>query len=1023
MIGTILDDKYRIDALIGRGGMGVVYRATQLALSREVAVKILRADRLPTTTHVDRLGHEARLSAKLRHPNLVEIYDFGVAPGAGAYLVMELIDGRSLREELRSRETMPPHEAVRLIRAICSGLHAVHEAGVLHCDLKPENVLLVDTASGVAPKLLDFGVAKILADERTVAPEADDIGGGSPRYMAPEQCVGEGLDRATDVYALGCILYELLTGRGPFVATTIAGLLVHHVATAPAPPSARRLDLPDALDRVVLRALEKAPSARYATVADLAEALAPFEAAAAAPPPHNLSPAGAPLVGRAAEIERAKAMLARSRLVTLVGPGGIGKTSLSLQVAREVLGRFADGVWFVDLSSAHDAEGVVRATAAALGVRGGPGETLASAVAEHARRRRLLLVLDNCEQVHEAVASFAGRMLDVAPGVRVLATSRFVLATGDDMAVPPLEIPRETPSPHVVQLADCASVRLFVERARRRVADFRVDEQNAAALSVLARRLEGIPLAIELAAARVSVLTVEQIVARLEDRFRLLGGRGRTDAARHETLRATMEWSYRLLDEPERRLLNRLSVFVGGWTAESAEAVASASAECSVLSAESSDPSSTQHSALSTQHFLDRLVDRSLVVAEPGEGGARYRMLETIRDYAWERLVEDGALDDAIDAHRRWALDLAERHGPNVRGATAEVAFAALAPEVENLRTALSRCGEPEVETRVRLSAAMGRYWVDCGSAAEGRARLEEALEGERGRFPAARAELLAHLADCTFRQAETERAVRLGEEAAALYRALGDVEGLRYALSRMLIAYEYLGRHAEAREACEEMVRLAKEQGDRRSVATATMQVAFLAISGGDFERAEALYRRALDDLRELDDQRAVAIALHNLGDAAFRQGRYDEAERLLGEGAELAERFGNKLLLAMTLYLLGGVATAKEQTALAVWHLDRALRIGREAENRMAVAYAVEGHACAAAVSGEAERALVLAGAAAALFDRAGVRQSSYEVELTNALLAPARAALGPSLADAAFTRGGRLLPEEAADLAGER
>jgi len=419
---------------------------------------------------------------------------------------------------------------------------------------------------------------------------------------------------------------------------------------------------------------------------------------------------------------------------------------------------------------------------------------------------------------------------------------------------------------------------------------------------------------------------------------------------------------------------------------------------------------------------MSLLVDKSLVVAETSDGRARYRMLETIRDYARERLVEDGALDDAIDAHRRWALELAETHGPNVRGATAEVAFAALAPELDNLRAALAHCGPEEAEARVRLSAAMGRYWVDCGSVAEGRSRLEEAREAERGRFPAARAELMGHLADCVFRQGETDRAIRLGEEAAALYRALGDVAGLRYAVARMSIAYEYCGMHAEAMRACEELMQLAREQGDRRSLATATMQVAFLAINRGEFDRAEALYASALDDLRAVDDQRAVAIVLHNLGDAAFRQGRYDEAERLLGACAELVERVGNKPLLAITLCLLGGIANATGDAARAESHLARALAIGRETGNRMAVAYAVEGLACAAAARGEAERALVLAGAAAGLFDRAGVRLSAYEVELTDALLAPARDALGREGAGEAFARGGTLSPEEAADLAGE-
>jgi tRNA A-37 threonylcarbamoyl transferase component Bud32 len=603
LLGTSIDGKYRIEALLGRGGMGAVYRATQLQLERPVAIKLIRNDQLGAGAALARFRREALAVARLKHPHIVAVYDFGLASEVGAYIVMEYVEGRSLRQELGEHARLPLPLVRELMQQVCSGVQAAHEAGIVHRDLKPDNIVLERAAGRVAAKVLDFGIARLQDASRLTSSGLTMSGAriGTPAYMSPEQCRGEEADARSDVYALGCVLYELVTGRPPFVGRSAASLLDQHVNEAPRPPREVVGEVTPELEAALMRALAKAPGERPQTVEAFGRALGVSRdaggVATGAPGgstgggevrttaregvgagkervPNNLPQAMTRFVGREQQIAEVRASLERARLVTLTGPGGMGKTRLALEVGRAVLGEYGDGVWLVELAPLRDPALVAQTVAAALGVREERGRTMDASVAAWLEGKQVLLVLDNCEHLVEACARLTQRLLAGSRGLRMVATSREALGVGGEAvwAVPALDVGAPGAAGPEEALSSEAA-RLFVDRAALVRPGFAASEANAPAIAALCRRLEGIPLAIELAAARVKVLSVEQMLEKMNDRFRLLTGGSRTAPSRQQTLRAAIDWSYELLTEVERVLLRHLSVFAGGWSLYAAEAV------------------------------------------------------------------------------------------------------------------------------------------------------------------------------------------------------------------------------------------------------------------------------------------------------------------------------------------------------------------------------------------------------------------------------------------------------------------
>ncbi|MBM4119207.1 hypothetical protein FJ251_16020, partial [bacterium] len=612
---------------------------------------------------VDRLRREARLLASLNHPHIAAIYGLVETAGEAPALVLELVEGGTLAARL-ARGALPLAEALEIARQMAAGLEAAHEQGVIHRDLKPANVML--TGKG-AVKLVDFGLARSGpagaepdASTRSLTLEAQGTVFGTPGYMSPEQARGLPLDPRTDVFAFGCVLFECLAGGPAFGG---AGALEVLARTLEGEPNWALLPggLPEALRVLLASCLARDAAARPADMGAVRRALAALEAAgaAAAPPAaaHNLPLALTRFIGRERELAELKRLVGFARLVTVTGPGGCGKTRLALELARALAPAYPDSVWLVEFARVGEAERVPQAAAAALGLREETARPLAETLAEHLREKACLLVLDNCEHLLAPCAALAHALLAGCPRLKILATSRerFALAGEQDFPLASLTLPA---SEDPARLAQSEALRLFVDRARLVRPDWTLGAEATPVVARICRRLDGIPLAIELAAARVRVLDVAAIEARLDDRFRLLTSAGAPGAGgaalpQHQTLRAALDWSYDLLTADEQRLLRGLAVFAGGWSLELATAVCGEGRD-----------------EFEMLEQLTHFVDKSLVVVASGPGGeARYQLLETVREYGLAALVQAGESALRRDAHLDALLALGEQASPHLKGA------------------------------------------------------------------------------------------------------------------------------------------------------------------------------------------------------------------------------------------------------------------------------------------------------------------------------------------------------------------
>jgi non-specific serine/threonine protein kinase len=613
--------------------------------------------------------------------------------------------------------------------------------------------------------------------------------------------------------------------------------------------------------------------------------------------PNNLPLQLTSFVGREREIAEVERLLHSTRLLTLTGTGGCGKTRLALEVASRVLPAYEHGVWLVELAALSDAALVAQTVATALGLREAPGRTIAETLVEFLRERSLLLVLDNCEHLLDACARLADSLLRACPRLRVLATSREALGIGGEVSwrVPSLSLPDAERPPSSEDLAGYEAVRLFTERARAVQPRFEVTSANSSSAAAICRRLDGIPLAIELAAARVKALTVEEIAARLDDRFRLLTGGSRTALPRQQTLRALIDWSYDLLSESERGILRRLSTFAGSWTLAAAEAVCAG------------DP-------LRPAEVLDllaHLVDKSLVQADEGGGQTRYRLLETIRQYARDKLVESGEASAARDRHLDYFLQFAETAAPALRHADQLVWLARLDVEHDNLRAALEwSLSSGQAGAAVQMAGALHFFWYVRGYFSEGASWLEAALgqignetgpvagavgralrgrgwmahaQGDFAAAGAAMAESVAILralgdspdlaqslnllANVLMYQGDTERARPLGEEGLAVARRIGDDDGIGYALFNLGAIANNEQNARAARSSFEQSLATARKVGDRWLMLRGLGGLSGQALSAGDHASGRLLAEEALGIAREIGDRVWAGVQLGNLG------------------------------------------------------------------------------------------------------------------------------------------------------------
>jgi predicted ATPase/DNA-binding SARP family transcriptional activator len=664
---------------------------------------------------------------------------------------------------------------------------------------------------------------------------------------------------------------------------------------------------------------------------------------------HNLPCQLTSFIGREPQLAEIPRLLRGHRLVTLTGAGGCGKTRLALEVAAGMVKDFADGVWHVELAALADGSLVPQTVASALGVREEPGRPLAQTLVEYLRGKSALLVLDNCEHLLAASAQLAEMLLRACPNLQILATSREGLGIAGEAnyRVPSLSLPDLKRLPPAEELNRYEAVCLFIDRAIAALSSFKLTDQNARAVAQVCSRLDGIPLALELAGARVRVLSVEQIAARLDDRFRLLTGGSRTALPRQQTLQALIDWSYDLLSEPERRLLRRLSVFTGGWTLVAAEGVCAGDGieEWEVLDQ------------------LTELVDKSLVAVEEQGPEVRYRLLETVRQYGRDRLVETGEAGTVRGRHRDWFLALAEEAAAKLHGADKGVWLDRLDQELDNLRLALD-CSIEQGESKLelRLAAALSELWNSRCHWEEGRQWVEGALARTAsdtcepdGGLTRARALALRGAGSLAANLGDYVAARSRLEESAALFRELGEKHQLATVLRGLHCAAEDL---STVEEALKESAAIYQEVGDQGGLAISLRFLGNLALQRGEYAQARALYEESVRIARELGDKGVLAIPIAGLGELAWRQGDYAAARTFLEETVAL-RRETRDVYLAGFIRDLGTVLCEQGDYGEAAVLFEESLAISRERGQKSIIAGSLAGLGVVARHQGDYEAA----------------------------------------------------------------
>ncbi len=1014
---------YKIVEKIGAGGMGEVYLAEDLRLERPVAIKLLPAWAAGDRVAVERLVREAKLASTLNHPHIVTMYAIEDSDSA-PYLVMEYVEGETLRARLH-RNPLEMPELIAVGAQVADALDAAHRVGVIRRAIRSSNILL--TADGRA-KVVDFGLAKRLpgsaaAADATAGVSLTATGAvvGTAAYMSPEQTRGEPLDARTDLFSLGVVLYEAATGRLPFEGPSMLSVLHEIALVEPPAPSRARPGLPRELDQVLLRAMSKDRERRYASAADLASALRALgreigevsveEADGAGPAgastrvPNNLPATLTSFVGRRDEMEEVGRLLGTARLVTLTGAGGCGKSRLSFQVARNLLESFPDGAWLVELASLSDPSLVPQRVAAVLGVREEPGRPLVETLRDWVGARALLILLDNCEHLTAASRGLAAELITACPAAHILATSREALGVPGEALwhVPPLHVPDLRGPVKLTrrEIGRYESVRLFVERATVVAPTFSLTEQNAQTVAQICARLDGIPLAIELAAARIKVLPVGQILARIEDRFRLLTAGSPAALPHQQTLRATVDWSYELLGAKERTLFDRLSVFAWGATLESVEAVCVGDGV-------------TEFEILD---LVTHLADKSLLMPEEGAGGAaRYRLLETLRDYGREKLQASGAEPRYSGAHAEHFAALAERAEPELRGPEQSRWLERLEEEHDNLRLAMDRLRDSGREpVALRLTASLWRFWWVHGHFSEGRRRLASALNRSDGADRRDRAKALLGAAALARAQTDFSSARAHVEESLAIERADGNPEGIAAALHELGNLDDDQGDRESARSHFEEGLAIRRELGDRRGVSGLLHNLGILAQTLQEYERARSLISESLAINRELGNPAWEATALNALGSVAFDQGDQVSAQRYQEQSLAIHEELRDPWGTAFTLRELGKIAIVTHDEGTAAKMLRQSIVAFHDMGAREEVAETLEHYSALEAERRNDELALILAGAASALRDSLGSPATAPDQSRLEAILEDPKRRLGPERLSRAWSRGSAMSLQE--------
>ncbi len=950
---------YSVLRLLGQGGAASVYLGEHIYLKSHAALKILHAQL--TEQDAERFLVEARTLSGLSHPHIVRVLDYAVQDGL-PFLIMDYAPSGTLRDRYPVGTRLPIDTVILYAQQIASALQYAHGQRLIHRDIKPENMLL-DARNNLL--LSDFGLALITPHTNSYSTHTmtQQIA-GTLLYLAPEQLQGYP-QAASDQYALAVVLYEWLCGKPPFQGSPLE-IAIQHLSVPP--PSLRNIvsELSLAVEEVVLHALAKEPKQRFATVLEFAYALQQanqqtvfyavseplgvsvslendrddkFDSTNTSEPLWKVPTFLTPLVGREQDTLDTCALLLRPevRLLTLLGPGGIGKTRLSVQIASKLRTFFADGVCFVQLAPVCDPDQVVPTIfyEMDLSEKGIPPP---EQLKEFLREKQILLILDNFEQVVQAAPSLEV-LLGACPHVKILVTSRVALRIRSEqrVAVAPLALPDLKQRLDKEAIADYASVALFVQRAQAHVLTFDVTSTNATTLAEICVRLDGLPLAIELAAARIKLLPPPSLLSRLAHQLQVLTRGDSTLPARQQTLRRTIQWSYDLLDSGEQQLFRRLSVFVGGCTLEAVEAL------CTALD----DPGSEV--SVSVLDGVDSLIEKSLLrplTLEEQEEEPRLHMLATIREYGQECLTASGEMEAARQAHADYYLRFAEEVEPKLAGPEQVVWLDRLERDHDNLRAALQWSlergeGAYDTEIALRFGGVLRRFWLVHGHLYEGRTFLEQALARSEGARTLVRGKALNAAANIALNQGDIDRAEVWAEESRTLYRTFGETQGIAFSLHQLERVARARGNLRVARQIAEEALTLFKEIDDKERVAWSLFRLARLHREQGEYDRACTLAEQSLAIHRELGNKEGIASALFQLARALFVSlGDQLKVRSLLEECLELYNELGDKEDIADCLSLSSQVALSQKDTNTARMLAEESVALSREIGDREGIA-----------------------------------------------------------------------------------
>jgi serine/threonine-protein kinase PknK len=1010
-LSTALAGRYTIERPLGEGGMATVYLAEDLKHWRKVALKVLRPE-LAAALGAERFVREIRTTANLRHPHILPLFDSGTAGQQDSgteflYYVMPYVQGESLRARLNRETQLPVDDALRITHEVADALHYAHGHGVIHRDIKPENILLEDGRAVVA----DFGIAQVVvggSDGEKLTMTGMAI--GTPHYMSPEQSSAETVDARSDLYALGCLLYEMLAGSPPFTGPTAQAVIARHL-TDPVPRLATvRPTVPAHVTAAIERALAKSPADRYASVEEWRQALACPTPSLSVPvmAPAFFKPAptpATPLLGREDQLGAAADALARgTRVLTITGVGGTGKTRFAVELFERARHDYAAGAAFVSLASVTEPGEVMTTIGLTLDIAEAHGRSALDAAVTVIGDRRVLLMLDNLEQVIEAAGDIA-ELVSRCAALQVIATSRAPLKIGAEveLALPPLALP-DAETGEADELMRCPSVALFVQRAAKVKPGFALSVANTVSIAGICRALDGLPLALELAAARVRVLEPAALLQRLDHALDLLTSGDRDLPMRQRTLRATISWSYSLLDETEQRLLRCLSVFHEGWTLDEMEQICY-----------------TEDGRIRALDELDSLVEKGLVrVVRDDE---RYTLLDTIRAFAAEQLHAGGEVAAIRHAHADYFVVFASQVDAGIKGTAQLGAMRRAHADNANMHAAIqwlvacARNGDRgALEKALLLSGYLNWFWHIGGQHFTARGILDEVLALATDRGPS-RGRALARMANGMISTVTGDWERGVGEWGGGYEdgNAIGDEQIAAEGLMGVGYCHLAVGRMEDARVALDESIaRATNGQSDFIHALSMTIK-GMLLFATGELDAGMALVGKAREIQERLGDCEGGGVALSFLAQMAFAKGDHARSLELYRDAEAAFESVGDKPEIARVQCEMGYVVLTASDLTEARRAFQRALRTYDEVGSPRGTGQALLGLAATEAAAGNAERAVTIAVAAQALSQRAGVVVAHPMAPEMTERIEALRASIPKQQLEALVSSGNALAPAE--------